>query len=70
MAALIIGIVGVSNETSSHSATANTGSTLRKVSAAIFLVLTVLQALNTLYLVRLELSGQCDIQLFEKKQIC
>jgi len=58
MAALIIGIVGVSNATSSHSSTANTGSTLRKVSAVLFLVLTALQALNTVYLVRLELSDQ------------
>ena len=65
MAALIIGIIGVSDVTSTNKSTASTGETLRKVSTVIFLILTVLQALNTFYLVKLELSGQYDIQLFQ-----
>lgn len=64
-AALIIGIIGVTDETSSNSAsTVSTGTTLRKVSTVIFLILTALQALNTFYLAKLELSGQSEIQSF------
>jgi len=58
MAALIIGIIGVSDATSSNKSTASTGASLRKVSTVIFLVLTGLQALNTFYLAKLELSDQ------------
>ncbi|KAK2460711.1 hypothetical protein APHAL10511_007181 [Amanita phalloides] len=56
--ALIIGIVGVSDTFSSKQSDVNTGSTLRKVSVVLFLVFTALQTLQTLYLVKLELTDQ------------
>ncbi|KAF8635553.1 hypothetical protein AX15_000206 [Amanita polypyramis BW_CC] len=54
--ALVLGIVGISQATSGSASSMRVGATLRKASAIIFLVLTVLQALNTVMLLQLELS--------------
>lgn len=53
LVAIILGIVGISTTTSGQSS-----STLRKASVGIFFALTVLQALNTLFLLNLEFNGQ------------
>jgi hypothetical protein len=52
MAAVAIGIVGSVNSDSSSLSTQNTGKTLRRVSTIIFLVVTALLAIHTLFLIR------------------
>ncbi|KAJ7496801.1 hypothetical protein FB451DRAFT_1208845 [Mycena latifolia] len=49
---VILGIIGITDSTSSNASTASTGSTLRKASTILFLVLTVLQAIQALVVVR------------------
>ncbi|KAJ6612704.1 hypothetical protein B0H10DRAFT_2222894 [Mycena sp. CBHHK59/15] len=54
--AIVLGITGTSEATSSNPSTVSTAHTLRKISTIIFLVLTVLQAYQTMILVRSERS--------------
>ncbi|TFK35428.1 hypothetical protein BDQ12DRAFT_655543 [Crucibulum laeve] len=56
-AAVAIGITGSSMSQDSSPQSVNTGSTLRKISAIIFLVLTVLQAYQTCVLARMEMTS-------------
>jgi len=51
---IVIGIVGTVNITSSSSSTVSTGQTLRKPGLIVVFILTVLQAFQTLMLVKLE----------------
>jgi hypothetical protein len=55
LAAVVIGIVGVSQASGSNPMN---GNTLRKVSVVIFLILTVIVALRTLRVARTELAGE------------
>jgi hypothetical protein len=55
MTAVVLGIVSAT-QTNSNGSTSTTSSSLHKVSTIIFLVLTILQALQTLILVRVEIS--------------
>jgi len=57
MTAVVLGIVSAT-QTNDDGSTSATSSSLHKVSIIIFLVLTVLQALQTLILVRMEISGK------------
>ena len=57
MTAVVLGIVSAT-QTNNDGSTSTTSSSLHKVSIIIFLVLTVLQALQTLVLVRVEMSGK------------
>lgn len=59
MAAVVMGIVASTNLTSSKASDVNTGQALRKVSIIIFLVFTILQAFQTIILVRSEDQGIC-----------
>lgn len=55
--AVALGIAGTTMSQSSNPHTVNTGLTLRKVGTIIFLVLTVLQAFQTLILAKIELTS-------------
>ena len=56
LAGLIMGIIGITDSTGSSPS--STGTTLRKASVIVFLILTLLQAYQTFALVRAERSGE------------
>ncbi|KAJ7125227.1 hypothetical protein C8R44DRAFT_619682 [Mycena epipterygia] len=49
---VILGVIGINDATSSDASTASTGTALRKASTIVFLVLTILQALQAVIVVR------------------
>ncbi|KAF9066003.1 hypothetical protein BDP27DRAFT_1547739 [Rhodocollybia butyracea] len=56
VAALIMGIIGITDSTGSSSSPSSSGTALRRASVAVFLVLTLVQAYQTFVLVRTERS--------------